>query len=107
MLGCKGKHVVHGCSVIVIIDMGGNGYIVHVNTDESTKELMLSYDRAENVVHHCLKGSGGAGVAKNHDSWFIEAVKCLEGAIVFVTFLDADIIISPADVQLCINMGAP
>ena len=50
--------------MIIIVCMGGNGYIVHVNTDGSTKEFVLSYNRVKDVIHQCLEGSRGVGETK-------------------------------------------
>ena len=78
--------------MIVIIGMCGNSYIVHVNANGSTKEFVLSYDGAKDVIHHCLEGSGGVSEAKEHNSWFIEAVACFEGSFVFIALLDVTLL---------------
>ena len=91
--------------MIIIIGICGNSYIVHVNANGSTKEFVLSYDGAKDVIHHCLEGSWGVSEAEEHDSWFIEAVACFEGSFVFVTLLDADIVIPPANIQFSINVS--
>ena len=67
---------------------------------------MLSYDGAKNVIHHRLEGGWGVSKAKEHDCWFIEAIASFEGGFVFVALLDADIVISPADVQFSVDVGA-
>ena len=106
MLSRQGKDIGDSHSVIVITGVCGNSYIIHVNADGSTKKFMLSYNGAKNVVHHCLEGGWGVSKAKEHECWFIEAVASFEGSFVFVTLLDADVVISPMDVQFSIDVGA-
>ena len=106
VFGRQGQDVGDSCSMIIIVGMCGNSYIVHVNADGSTKEFVLSYDGAKDVIQHRLEGSWGVSGAKEHDSRFIEAVVCFEGSFVFVALLDADIVISPVDVQFSINVSA-
>ena len=106
MLSCQGKDVGDSRSVIVITDVRGNSYIIHVNADGSTKEFVLSYNRAKNVIHHHLEGGWGVSKANEHDCWFVEAVASFEGSFVFVTLLDVDVVISPVDVQFSIDVGA-
>ena len=106
VFGRQGQDVSDSCSVVPIVGMCGNSYIIHVNANGSTKEFVLSYDRAKDVVHHCLEGGWGVSEAKEHDSWFIEAVACFEGGFVFVALLDVDIVIPPMDVQFSINVSA-
>ena len=106
MLSCQGKDIGDSRGVIVITGAHGNSYIVHVNADGSTKEFMLSYNGVKNVIHHRLEGGWGVSKAKEHDCWFIEAVASFEGGFVFVTLLDVDVVISPADVQFSIDVGA-
>ena len=106
MFSCQGEDVTHSCSVILVVGTSSNGYVVHVNANGNIKELMLSYDRVKDVIHHHLEGSGGVSETKKHDSWLVEAVTHLEGSFVFVSFLDVNIVISLANVQHCINISA-
>ena len=65
---------------------------------------MLSYDGAEYMVHHCLEGSWGICKAKEHDRGFVQSIACFKGGFVFVSFLNAYVVISPSDVQLGIDV---
>ena len=38
---------------------------------------------------------------EGHDEWLEEAERALEGCFPFVTFADTDVIVTPADVELC------
>ena len=102
----EGKDVGDSCSMIIIVGTCGDSYIIHVNANGSTKKFMLSYDRVEHVIHHRLESGWGVTEAKEHESWFIEAVACFEGSFVFVALLDADIVIPPTDIQFSVNVSA-
>ena len=106
MFGRQGKDVVNSSGVIAVVGMGGYSYIIHVNTDGNTQEFVLSYNRVEDMIHHHLKGSGGVGETKKHNCRFIEAITCFESGLVFITFLDTDVVVPLADVQFCIDVGA-
>jgi len=47
-----------------------------------------------------LESGGRVSQAKEHDGWFEEALASFEGSFVLVTFLDANVIVSPANVKL-------
>jgi len=74
---------------------GGDDHVVHIDVKPSLCNLFL-----ENVIHHCLKSGQGVGQAEEHHSWFEETFASFEGGFVFIAFLDADVVISPANVEL-------
>jgi hypothetical protein len=53
----------------------------------------------EDVVHESLECGWRVAEAKVHYCWFEEPSPGLERCLVFVSFLDADIVISLADVE--------
>jgi hypothetical protein len=55
----------------------------------------------EDGVHKGLEGRWCITKAKGHDEWLEEAKRALEGCFPFVTFSDTDLIVTPADVELC------
>ena len=105
MFGGKGQNITYDHGVVLVVDMGGDSYIVNVNMDGSTKEFVLSYTGAKNVVHHLLEGGRWVGEAKEHDSWFVGSISHFEGSFMFIAFFDADIVVTPLNVQLCVNVS--
>ena len=62
---------------------------------------MTSIDEvSKDVVHHSLEGGRGVAQPEEHDSGLIESPVCLEGCLPLVTFLDANVVVPPSDVQL-------
>src|ERR1700722_13526419 len=59
---------------------------------------------SEYLVHHCLERSGRITEAEEHDKGFKTPAIRDEGRFPFVTFLDPDIVISPANVELRENL---
>ncbi|KIJ58555.1 hypothetical protein HYDPIDRAFT_102408, partial [Hydnomerulius pinastri MD-312] len=57
------------------------------------------------VVHHRLERCWGVGKAEEHDCWLEEPVVSSESRLPFVSFFDADIVVSPAYVQLGEDFG--
>src|SRR5712672_1357122 len=55
----------------------------------------------EDGVHKGLEGRGCVTKTEGHDEWLKEAERALEGCFPFVTFADTDVIVTPADVELC------
>jgi len=78
-----------------VIIFRGNDHVVHVDTKPALCNFFL-----EDVVHHCLEGSGRVGQAEEHHRRFKEAFASLECSFVLIAFLDTNVIISPANVKL-------
>jgi hypothetical protein len=53
----------------------------------------------EDGVHEGLEGSGSVAEAEGHDCRFEEALFAFEGGFPFVALFDADVVVSPADVE--------
>ena len=92
--------------MVIIVGACGNSYVVHVNANGSTEKFVLSYNQAKDVIHHRLEGSWGVSEAEEHNSWFKKAVTRFKCGLVFVALFDANIVISPANIQFSINVGA-
>ena len=56
------------------------------------------------MVHHRLESGRGVCKAKEHDRGFIQSIACFKGGLVFVSFFNAYVVISPPDVQLGIDV---
>lgn len=65
---------------------------------------MLSYEGSKDVIHHSLEGSGRVGKAKEHNCGFLQAVVCFESHLMFIACLDMYIVVSPSNIQFCINV---
>ena len=104
MVGCKLQNVSDGCHVSVHRSASGYSNIIHVDTDCSTKEFMLSYEGCENVVHHGLESCGGVCEAEKHDEGFVKSVACFERCFVLVAFFDTYVVVSPSNVQFSVDV---
>ena len=104
MFSSKGEDIMNGSCMTTDGGSSGNGYIIHVNTNEGAKEFVLSYDGVKDMIHHSLECHRQVSEAKEHDSWIKESVLCFESCFVFVAFLYMYIVVSPLNVQLCINV---
>ncbi len=60
----------------------------------------------KDVVHHCLEGSQAVCETEEHNEWFEQSAVCSEGSLPFVTFLDADIVEAPPNIQLHEVLGS-
>src|SRR6267154_2551850 len=52
-------------------------------------------------VHKGLEGRWCVAEAEGHDEWFKETEGAFEGCFPFVTVSNTDVIVTPADVELC------
>ena len=48
-----------------------------------------------------MEGCGAVCESKVHYQWFKKSALCPESSFPLVTFLDADVIVAPSDVQFC------
>lgn len=67
---------------------------------------MLSYDGAEDMIHHCLEGGGRVCEAKKHHCWFEQSVLGFECCLVFIPCLDSYIVVAPSNVQFSVYVGS-
>ena len=54
----------------------------------------------EDHVHHHLEGGWRVGEPKKHNCWFKESFRGKECCLSFISFLDTDVVVSPAYVEL-------
>jgi len=64
------------------------------------------YDGSEDIIHYSLEGSRAVGHSKEHYEGFEEAPVGAEGCLSLISGLDAYIIETPADIQLCEILGS-
>src|ERR1700677_2160238 len=86
----------------VIRGGGGRSYgnIVHVDSNNGPLEGVLRDDILVYLIHHCLEGCRGVAKSKKHDSGLKESISCFERCLVFITFFDSNIVVSPSYVEL-------
>jgi hypothetical protein len=75
---------------------GVNGDVIHIYGEPSLSHLFT-----KDGVHHYLERGGGVGEAKKHHHGFEEPFWSEEGSFPFVPWLNSDVVVSPADVELC------
>ena len=85
--------------------LSGDRGVVHIDSDCGPSGLVLSNSVTVQRVHHGLKHGGGVSEAKEHHSEFIEPSSRLKRRFVFILCLDADVVVPPSYVQLCIDHG--
>ena len=71
-----------------------NAKIVHVDF-----QPFLSQHIGEDVIHECLKCRGGIAESEEHDSGFEESHGSNESSFPLILFPDADVVISPMNVE--------
>ena len=74
--------------------------VIHVDDKPS-----FCYHISEGNGHESLKCGRGVGHAKEHDHWFIESTVGDKGCLPLVSFLDANIVVTPSYVKLSKNFG--
>ena len=52
-------------------------------------------------VHKGLKSGKGIAEAKGYDKRFEESKGAFEGSFPFIAFLNADVIVTPTDIEFC------
>ena len=66
---------------------------------------MLSYKRMKDMIHHGLEGGRRVRKAEKHDRRFVQAIVCFECCLMFVTLLDAYVVVPPLDIEFGIYVG--
>jgi hypothetical protein len=79
-----------------------NENVVEVNCDSACGDLI-----SEDCIHECLEGGGGIGEPEEHHLRLKQASIGSKRSLPFVPCFDADVIISPADVELGEKSGMP
>ncbi len=72
-----------------------DGQVVHVNGHPSLCDLPM-----EDHVHHHLKGGWRVGESEEHNCRFEESFRSKECHFPFISFLNADVVVSPSYVEL-------
>jgi len=72
----------------------GNDHVVHVDVKPSLCNLFL-----EDIVYYHLESSWGIGQAKEHNSGFKKSFASFEGSLIFITFLDANVVVTLVNVE--------
>ena len=82
-------------SVCRFVVCGVDENVVHIDSEPVFSEFFGEYR-----VHHRLECGGGVCESEEHDSWFEQSLVSDEGCLPFVSFLNADVVVSPPDVEL-------
>jgi hypothetical protein len=69
--------------------------VIQVDTDYTLDDKIL-----ENVIHHGLEGGWAVSETEEHHQRFEKSSVGVECSLPFITFLDADIVVPPADIKL-------
>jgi hypothetical protein len=88
------QHLVYHLSVVFQVIDSGDKDIIDVNHYYSQVDLF-----SKDGIHHCLEGARGVGETKEHYQGFQESLVCLECCLPLISFLDAYIVVPPADVE--------
>ena len=75
--------------------LGEDKNVVHVNGYHA-----FFNEFSKKVIHHRLKGCRAVAEAEEHHQRFIEAPICSESCLPFISFTDADIVITPSNIKL-------
>ena len=74
---------------------GGDQEVVHIDDEPSFSDHV-----SERIVHESLERCGGVTKAEEHDCGFEESFVGDEGRLPLVAIFDADVVISPTNVEL-------
>ena len=106
--------VVIECDLEYVTNCGGmffhvgacrDANVIHVYSYGSPLKFMLEDGVSEDIVHHGLEHRWGIGESKVHDCGFKETVPCLERCLSFVSFLNSYVVVSPLNIQFCVDVG--
>ena len=82
---------------------GGNRDVVHIDPDYRSSGLVFSDGATVQCIHHGLKGSRGVSETEEHYSRFVESSSHFKCCLVFVSCLDANVVIPASFIQLRVN----
>ena len=99
VLHCELQYFCNTFDVVIEVGAGGNCYVIHIFTNLRSQWFPFVYDRPKNPIHHCLKRGWRITETEEHHRWFPQSVLCFKGCLVFVTFLNSYVVVSPSDVQ--------
>src|SRR5882724_11278895 len=69
--------------------------VIQVDADYTLGDQILEY-----LIHHGLESGWAVGETEEHDQGFEKSSVCAESSLPLITFLDADIVVSPSDIKL-------
>jgi hypothetical protein len=76
----------------------------HLCKDEDVIQVDASYtlgdENLENVIHHGLEGGWAVSETEEHHQRFEKSSVGAECSLPFITFLNVDIVVPPADIKL-------
>src|SRR5258708_7660680 len=102
LIGAEGLEYLPGDPLMVCKGGGVNEDVIHV-----ADGLIAIDEGAEDVIHHCLEGGRRVAQSKEHDKGFKQSMVRGEGCLPLISFLQLDIVETPAEVQgsepLCIT----
>ena len=93
------KDVMYCLSMVLEVSVGSYAYIVHIDMDSGSEWFMFEDDVAVDVVHHGLKSCWQVGESKVHYSRFKKTVSGFEHRFLFISFMNAHVIVSPSNVK--------
>ena len=79
---------------------GRDEEVIHVNDEPSFGDHV-----SEQVIHESLEGGGGVAQAKEHYGGFEQSFVGDEGSFPLVSISDADVVVSPPDVEFGEDLG--
>jgi len=77
-----------------------NEYIIHVYRNDA-----VSYNVSENLVHHSLKSGRAVHQTEVHYQQLEQALIGAECRLPLIAFMNANIVVAPANVKLCEDLG--
>jgi hypothetical protein len=81
--------------------LGGDCYVIHVNSNSGAQQVVLCDGGAEDLVHKGLERSRRVTKSEIHHCWFEQALSCFECGLVFIAGFDTYVVVSLPDVELC------
>ncbi len=99
------KYVTNGCYVSFDISTCCNADVVHVYSYSSPLKFVFEDGVLEDIVHHGLKSCRRVGESEVHDCGFEETIPRFECCFPLVSFLDSYVVVSPSNIQLCVDVG--
>ena len=85
--------------------LGSDCDVVHMDSDCCPSGLMLSNGVTVQRIHHGLECGRRVSKAEEHHSGFVKPSSRLKRRFVLVSCLDADVVVPPLYVQLCVDHG--
>ena len=85
--------------------LGGDCDVVHIDSDCGPPARVLLNSITVQHVHRGLKCGRRVSEAKEHHSGFIEPSLHFKRHFVFVPCIDAEVVVTPSYIQLCIDHG--